>query len=331
MKKAIVFLCAASLACAAFAGGASQGPDKKSGSAPAMLDWPAKPVQIIVPYGAGGDTDFNARTMAKYLEKELGKPVVVSNVVGSGGTIAATQVKNAPSDGYTVLFHNIGLNISKAAGMVDYSYADFQMGGIAAQSIGDVLLVRGNSPWKTVKDMIEDTQRNPGKYKITANTGGATHWVAIALQNAGAKFNIVNSGGSAERIPALLGGHVDVICNPISTVIDYLKKGDFRPLALSLGSGVAEFPDVPTMKASGIDCDYSYAYTFFFPKGTNPAIAEKLNAAVQKIVKNNAEYQNDIKTAYHQAPFSLGLAESSAYWAKDLEALMKISDKLQGK
>lgn len=295
------------------------------------IKWPKKTIQLIVPFSAGGDTDFNARTLAKYLEKELGVSVVVSNVTGSGGSIAANQVKTAANDGYSVLYTHVALNISTAAKTIDYSVKDFDMGCIAGRSIGDAVLVRADSPWNTIEDMIEDSAKNPQKYTIAASTGATTHWVSIAINNAGAAFNVVDAGNASDRTVALLGGQVDVICNSLSTVQDYIDTNQFKVLAVANSERAPEYPDVPTLKESGVDCEFYCAYTTLFPKGTDPAIVEKFTKAVQEIVENNKEYAKEIKEAYMQQPYVRSTDESEKYWYDELDRLMKISDELSGK
>lgn len=295
------------------------------------VNWPTKPIQLICPMSAGGDTDYNARTLAKHLEKKLGKPVVVTNITGSGGAIGSAKVKNSNPDGYTVLFTHTALNVSAASKTIDFSYKDFVMGGIAARHMGDALIVSADSPWNSVKDMIEDTKANPGKYKFPVMTGGTTNWVAVALKNAGAKFNFINSGSAADRIVMLLGGQVDVIHAAIPTVKDYLKTGKFKLLATTTPERVKEYPDVQTLKENGIDCAFHLNYTLFFPKGTDPAIAQKMNDAVADVIKNDKEYAKEIESAYMQKPYYQTIDESNKYWENEYNSLMKISDQLQGK
>jgi tripartite-type tricarboxylate transporter receptor subunit TctC len=295
------------------------------------VNWPTKSVQLICPMSAGGDTDYNARTLAKHLEKKLGKPVVVTNVTGSGGTIGAAKVKNSNPDGYTALFAHTALNVSAASKRIDFSYKDFVMGGIAARAMGDALIVSADCPWHSVKEMIADTQAHPGQYKFPVMTGGTTNWVAVALKKAGAEFNYINSGSAADRIVMLLGGQVNIIHAAIPTVKDYLKTGKFRLLATTTPERVKEYPDVPTLKESGVDCAFILNYTILFPKGTDPAIAQKMNEAVADVVKNDKEYAQEIESAYLQKPYSASIEDSNKYWENEYNSLMKISDELQGK
>lgn len=292
--------------------------------------WPKKPVEIVVPFNAGGDTDYNARTLGKYLEKELGQAFPVTNITGSGGTIAASQVKDSANDGYKILLTHVPLNISKAAGVVDFGYEDFEIGPIIGKNIGDVVVVRGDSPWDSMEDLIEDSKKNSGKYRIAANTGATTHWVAIGLSQAGAELSVVDSGAASDRIPALLGGHVDIICNSLSTVKDYVDSGEFKVLAIANSEKNEDYPEIPTLIESGVDVGFQAFYTLFFPKGTSQEIIDVVSNTAEKVINNNEEYASEIYTAYEQRPFYADKIVAQEHYKLELERLMEISDQLKG-
>ena len=105
-------------------------------------DWPTKSINMIVPMGAGGDTDFNARTYAKYLEDVLGETVVVTNITGNGGALGSEEVKNASPDGYTCLFYHTCLNINQATGIADYGSEAFETVAVVGKSSGEAVVVR---------------------------------------------------------------------------------------------------------------------------------------------------------------------------------------------
>lgn len=294
-------------------------------------DWPKSSINILVGFSAGGDTDYNAREIAKYLGKSLGQSVVVTNVSGGGGSIAASQVKNSKPDGYTVLLTHTSLNIGQAAKVANFGFKDFETSCMVGKSVGEAIIVRADSGWNTLQDMIDASKKEPNKYKMAASTGATTQYAAIAIKNAGGKFNVVDAGGAGDRIPALLGGHIDVMTNAISTVTDYIKSGKFKVLAICTPERNKNFPDIPTLKESGVDCTYNNDYTIFFPKGTDSAIVQKMSDTVKDIVENNADYAQEIKKAYMQDPYYLDTADTVQYWSDELDRLMKISDQLQGK
>jgi tripartite-type tricarboxylate transporter receptor subunit TctC len=327
MKKAGMLFAVLCLSCAwLMAGGTSEG----GGAADPAAGWPKQSINLVVAFGAGGNSDYNARAMAKYVSRELGQPIVITNVGASGGTVAAAQVKDANPDGYTVLVHQLSLNVAAAAGVIDFTYADLAPVCVFAKASDEVIAVRADAPWNTVQDLIADSQKNPGKFRLTANTGASTQWIAIALQNAGAQLNVVSSGGSGERIPLLLGGHVDAIPIQINMIEDYLKTNQFKVLATVSPERSSALPNVPTLLESGVKCSYGYLNTFFMPKGTDPAIVAKFSQAVNKVVTTNADYAKEI-AAFAQQPFYMDTQPTADHFADELKNLMEISDVLRGK
>jgi tripartite-type tricarboxylate transporter receptor subunit TctC len=327
MKKAGIFWAILFLpALWLMAGPSSDG----GGKADAAAGWPKQSINLVVAFSAGGNSDYNARAMAKYVSQELGQPIVITNVGASGGTVAAAQVKEAAPDGYTVLVHQLSINIAAAAGVIDFTYADLAPVCVFARASDEVIAVRADAPWNTIQDLIADSQKNPGKFKLTANTGASTHWIAIALQNAGAQLNVVSSGGSGERIPLLLGGHVDVIPIQVNMIEDYLKTNQFKIIANVSAQRSAALPNVPTLVESGVKCSYNYLNTFFMPKGTDPAIIAKFSQAVNKVVSGNADYAKEI-AAFAQQPFYMDTQPTTQHFANELKNLMEISDTLRGK
>lgn len=294
------------------------------------LKWPQQPINLVVAFAAGGNSDYNARALGKYLTKELGQPVVVTNVAGSGGSIAAAQVKDAKNDGYTILVSQLSMNIAEAAKMVDFGFNDFELACVFSSSADEVLVANADAPFNNVQELIEESKKNPGKYKLTANTGASTQWIAIGLQQAGAQLNVVSSGGSGERLPLLLGKHVDLIPMPYNMVQDYVDKGQFKYIANVSNVRSPVLPDLPTLRESGVPAGYAYYNTMFFPKGTDPRIVEKFSEACGKIITTNAEYQKEME-ALSQVPTYMNTADTIAHWTTELSEMMAISDLLQGK
>ncbi|MDR3220814.1 MAG: tripartite tricarboxylate transporter substrate binding protein [Candidatus Accumulibacter sp.] len=267
--------------------------------------WPERPIQIIVPYGAGGDSDFNARVYAKYLEPLLGKPLAVVNVTGGGGSIAARRAKDAKPDGYTVFFGNGGFEIGHAIGLTDFGFEAFEVAAIAARESGHYIAVNASSPWKTLKELVEDSKKQPGKISIAGSIGGASYLAAVLLNKNGAALNIVDHGGSATRITALLGNHVDAVPTPMVTLKDYVKNGDMRVLATMAPKRSRFVPDVPTFLESGYPAEYQFCFYFMFPKGTPQAIVDKFAEAAEKIATTNKEYADALEKSFMQEVFFL--------------------------
>jgi tripartite-type tricarboxylate transporter receptor subunit TctC len=293
-------------------------------------DWPSKAINLVVPYGAGGNSDFNARAISKYLPDLIGVPVVVTNVPGSGGTIGAAQVKNAKPDGYNILIHQLSLSIAEAAGMVNYGIKDFEIGCILSNSSPEVLVSLASAPYNNIEELIAYTKQHPGSVKLTANTGATTMWTAIGLLQAGANLNIVSSGGSGERLQVVLGGHAEIVPLNYDMIEAYVNNGTLKILGSVSDNRSELIPDVKTLRESGVNVGYDYMNTMFFPKGTDPQKIEKLCNAVGQIVNNNESYRAEVKKAY-QPPTWKNEKDSKAHWYAQRDELMAIKDTLQGK
>jgi tripartite-type tricarboxylate transporter receptor subunit TctC len=267
-------------------------------------DWPQRPIQIIVPYAPGGDSDFNARLYAKYLTPILGKSLAVVNVAAASGSIALRRVKDANPDGYTVFFGNgSNFELSQSVGLIDFSYEAFEVACIAGREPGHYVAVKGDSPWKTLQELVEDSKKNPGKIILSSSFGGTAYLVGALLNKNGAEFNIVTpSGGSSERLTALLGGHIHVAPSTAVVIKDYLASGQLRALGGLPPKRSRYLPDVPTIAEAGYPFSYQYYYVFAFPKGTPKAIVEKFAAAAEKVTTNQ-EYAEAIGKSFYMDVF----------------------------
>lgn len=326
MKKNLFIVSIFLIAVAFLSAGGQQDAASTSGG---EMDWPTEPINLIVPYSAGGNSDFNARAIAKYLPEVLGQPVVVTNVPGSGGTIGAAQVKDSAPDGYTVLVHQLSLSIAEAAGMAHYGIQDFEVGCVFSKASPEVLVAQPDAPFDNIEELIELSQQNPDEYKLTANTGATTMWIAIGLENAGADLNVVSSGGSGERLQLILGGHADIVPLNYSQIKDYVNEGQLKIIASVSDERSDLIPDVRTLRESGINTGYDYMNTMIFPKGTDPMIVQTFCEAVGEVVNNNEDYRADMAAAF-QPPTWMNVEDSREHWYQQRDELMAISDVLQG-
>ncbi|WP_316980318.1 Bug family tripartite tricarboxylate transporter substrate binding protein [Shumkonia mesophila] len=199
------------------------------GQAAAADNWPDRPVQVIVSYGAGGASDRQARLLAAPLEKALGVPVVVQNMPGAGGQVAAVSLLRAPADGYTVLATNEpDLSMTAALKSSPYKYEDLD---IIMVDVFDprILLVTKDSPIKTFADFVNMAKAEPGKLSISVAQGAAQElfakWLVSSL---GLKVRIVGFKGGGEAATAMLGGHVT------ATLGDDFARLNIRDLSRTL-------------------------------------------------------------------------------------------------
>lgn len=293
-------------------------------SAALAAEWPDGPVQVVVPFGAGGDTDFNARVLSKYLEPILGAAMPVVNVTGAGGTIAARQVMGAQPDGQTVLFFNTSFLASTASGMADFSFEDFDMVGIAAQEPGAVISVNGKAPWNTMKELMDATKADPGGIDLTTNTGATTYLIGSQLNGAGAEFNFVDVGGASGRLTAILGGNIDVSQNPIGQVLPYAQNGELKILASLSSERTDVLPDVPTLKELGYDIELQLEYFYLFPKGVDPEVIKTFATAIQKVVEEDEAYAGEIYKAFYQKPHWLDAEAATTRLRQVLATMEKV-------
>ena len=243
-------------------------------------EYPSKAVSWVVPYTAGGITDVGARTVAKVLGEHLGKPVIIDNKPGAGGIVGAEFVANSKKDGYTLLY--------TANGIVSYPFLykklsynpqrDFiPVHGI--QSAPMLLMVRADSPFKTLQDLIDFGKKNPDKLNYTTiGNGSVQHLLGELLQkSAGFKMTAVAYKGAAPALTDLLGGVVDVALDFAVSMKPQIEAGKLRALAVSSDKRIAVLPDVKTIAEQGYpDVVFTAWAAVVVPTGTPDAVVDKL-------------------------------------------------------
>lgn len=245
-------------------------------------DYPTKPPQLLIPFGAGGSADTMGRMIAKATESALGQPIVAVNKPGAGGGIMYTAVKNARPDGYTLAWNSTGVLTVTNIGNVPFKHTAFENVcriGYSALPIA----VRADSPWKTFQEFVDYAKQNPSKVKIgNAGTGSATHMVPIVMETKMGLKLIHVPLGAKRRIPSLLGKEVDAICVPLPEVAPQVKAGKARVLIVPSEKRDPGFPDVPTLKEMGYDIVVELFRGISVPKGTPREVIDKLAAAFKK-------------------------------------------------
>ncbi|MCI1966456.1 MAG: tripartite tricarboxylate transporter substrate binding protein [Oscillospiraceae bacterium] len=335
-KHASLFLCAAILASCI---GCSSGSQNSGSSAPATnnstnvsseTNWPQKKLQIVVPFSAGGDTDFHARLYAKYLSNILGQNVIVTNVNGSNGATGSTQVKDASPNGYTALFFHDSMLMNKVVGVTDFDHTAFDIccGGVVDTSY--ILAVNASSPYKTLDDLVQAAKKDPGKITYASSVGGYTYYVGCLLEKlTGISLNKVDAGGGSERNAALLAKKIDTNVNPYGVMKPYIDSGDFRVLCVFSDKRSDLYPDVPTAKEQGYDLAAQRVYFLAFPKGTDSAIIEKMNNAMKQ-VSEMPEYKKAIEKSYCLSPKFKDTQDTKSYFDKTIDQFMSDKSLIMG-
>jgi tripartite-type tricarboxylate transporter receptor subunit TctC len=260
---------------------------------PAMpQSFPAKPVQLMVAYPAGGSTDVAARIVAAIAEKQLGQPIVVVNKGGAGGQVGWTEMSRQKPDGYYLGFINLpALNTvildpeRKAVFAVDAFVP------VINQVLDPgIIWVKADSPYKSLKDLLEAARRTPNK--ISAATTGILsddHLAILMAEEAfpGAVFRIVHLEGGAAQMTAILGGHVDVAFDNVGSVFRRVKTGEVRALAVMDTQRSPFLPDVPTTPELGYPTVISNSTRgIAAPKGTPEPVVKRLQEVFKKAMED---------------------------------------------
>jgi tripartite-type tricarboxylate transporter receptor subunit TctC len=294
-------------------------------AAESAADYPSRPVTIVVPFPPGGNTDISARIIADALTTRLGKTFVVDNKGGAGGIIGAKAAAGAAPDGYTLLLGASGpttispLIYKKAGYDVARDFAPISLLSLAPIAI----VVHPSFPAKTVADLIAIAKARPDQVTVaSAGNGSSSHLANELFQMlAGVKLRHVPYRGGGPAVTDLVGGHVDVLFDQVTSTMPYVAQGSLRALAVTSAKRLPAFPDVPTVEESGVKGYVVESYTgLLAPAGTPPAIVEKLNAAITQALKDpqvRTKFTDLGAEPVSMSPsaFAKYLAEEQARWA----------------
>jgi tripartite-type tricarboxylate transporter receptor subunit TctC len=258
----------------------------------AAQDYPSHSVTMVVPFPPGGVADITARPVAEAMGRFLQQPVVVENKAGAGGGVGMQYVARAKPDGYTVLLALSSISIIPEADKIlgrDPMYALNQLVPIARFTADPtVLAVRADSPWKSVKDLVEAARAAPGSipYGSSGNYGTMHVPMEMFSGTANVKMLHVPFTGAGPAVVALLGGQVQALSTGPSSVMGHIKAGKVRVLATWGESRHPALPDVPTLKELGYDAQFSQWTGLFVPAGTPEAAVAKLREAARFAVED---------------------------------------------
>ncbi|HVV63566.1 MAG TPA: tripartite tricarboxylate transporter substrate binding protein [Pseudolabrys sp.] len=247
--------------------------------------YPERAIKLIVPWAAGGDTDVIFRPLLPLLQKYLGQPVIIANVGGASGTVGEREAASAAPDGYTLFGAHDYIHSVYFAAMTDIKYNKAFEPVCMIASTPSVITVGAKTPWKTFKELVEDAKKRPGQIVVGASLGSTSQYsIALASKAAGIKFKYVPYDGTAKRMNALLGGHIDVADSNL-TQKGKVDAGLLRFLANMAEKRTQGLENVPTLKELGYDVEYSVNRGIMVPHGTPADVVAKLNDACAKAVK----------------------------------------------
>ena len=249
-----------------------------------VLLYPGKPVEMTVMFGAGSAADVTARYLAYGMARLLGVPVPVVNRTGGGGAIGYSHVKKQRPDGYSIIWNSNSISSTYHSGVLPFDYKAFD--AVARVSVETpAIAVRADAPWKTLKEMVDYAQANPGKVRVgNSGTGSHTHFSASALfATAGAKVVDVPFG-EGQAVVNLVGGHIDSTVNNPAEQNEFWRAGNSRPLVQFTEERMDTFPDVPTANELGYSVTLDMWRGIAAPKGVPRPIVAKLQDAIKRTV-----------------------------------------------
>lgn len=253
--------------------------------------WPDKPITLVVPFPPGGSTDQVARAVSPIMTGALKQTVLIDNRPGATGTIGANAVSRAAPDGYTFLVTSLGplVIVPHLIKKLPYDAEnDFDPVTVAVQS-PNVLVVAENSPHKSVADIIAYQKANPGRMTFaSAGNGSSDHLTAeLFWQQTGTKGLHIPYKGGAPAHTDLIGGQVDASFQNVNSVVQYIKGGKMRALAVTSPQRSPVLPDVPTLAEAGVkNVEVASWQAIVAPKGLPPEILKQANAAFVEALNN---------------------------------------------
>jgi len=254
--------------------------------------YPSKVITIVVPFSAGGPTDTLARLLAQTMGANLKTQMIIENVAGAGGTMAATKVATSRPDGYTIFFHHIGFSTAPSLyRKLPYdTIRDFEPIGL----IGDVamtLVARKDFPARDLKELITYVKANKDKVNLAnAGLGAASHLCGMLFMSAiQTDFTTIPYKGTGPAMNDLLGGQVDFMCDQTSNTTSQIKAGKIKVYGVTTKSRLAALPQVPTMHEAGLPGFEIVVWQgLYAPKGTPKAVIDTLAKALQSALADPA-------------------------------------------
>jgi tripartite-type tricarboxylate transporter receptor subunit TctC len=295
----------------------------------AAAAYPDRPITLIVPWGAGGGTDATARIIGTLLEKELKQPINVVNRTGGSGVVGHSAIAQSPADGYTIGLITVEIGMMHWQGLTDLKGSSYTpLGLVNADPAG--LQVRADSPYKTVKDLVDAIKAEPGKHKASGTGQGGIWHLALAgmlkdLKVDPAAAPWVPSNGAAPGLQDMVAGGVDIVPCSIPEARSLIDAGKVRSLAIMDSASPGLYPALPTLKSqTGSDWKMAAWRGMAAPKGLPKDVEATLVAAIKKVY-DSKEYHDFMASRGFGVTY-LAPSEFAAFMEKstnDLGATMK--------
>ena len=286
-------------------------------AAMAQEKFPSRPIEFIVPWGAGGGSDQTARMLAQLLEKELGVSVPVINTPGGTGNTGMTKMISAPADGYTIAILAWDSFATLATQSPKWSMQDFIPLAIVIQLPSGLYAAAGKYPdWKAVEAAAKQKP-----LKVAISGFGSPDDITVGFMTGkGLKLTAVPYAKPGERYSALLGGHADLLYSPAGNIVNFVETKQMHPVLFLHGERLPGFPDVPTSRESGYDINLPQRRAIIVRSGTDPERVKVLSQALERAVAT-PQYKEFLKKAHADADSYVPTRESLELMRSDLDKM----------
>lgn len=279
----------------------------------------AKPIRLVVPFGAGSGIDLMARAYSRAMSEQSGVNSFVENKPGAEGVIGIESAKNAQPDGYTVVMGNLSTHVLNTYMLPSIPYdpvADFTP-VVATERVSLVINAGPSTKYTSLKDVIEAARANPGKLSYASGTASTRLCMELLEHLAGVKMLSVPYKTQAQAAAGLAGGEVDLLVTDISTAVPFYSSGRIRPLATTGRMRLSALPNVPTVREQGLAAyDFSAWHAFFVPARTPANVVEKLRALLTDA--SRSKHVADVLQAKASEAMTMEPAELSSLVRKDI-------------
>ena len=291
--------------------------------------YPNRPINMVVPFAAGGGADLSSKPVADKMAEFLGEPLISVYKPGASGALGAGFVAKAKPDGYTVLVGGPSLLVvAPITKKLDYKLDNFIFAGAYATNVV-WLAVKSDARWKNLKEFVEEARKNPGKLTVSSYGRLSLADFVIMFLNKYANIQLthVPYKATGEALTAVLGGHADAAVTTGSAGL--LDAGSIRILAAAEEKRLEDFPNIPTFKEYGYPIFIRGNYSFCFPKGTPAAVVEKFGMAQRKAFE---KYSKELKEQLRRVEIfaqMIGPEEALKMYKTDWDLYSKMAEELK--
>lgn len=271
------------------------------GKTEAAVNYPTKPIQMLLPAKPGGDIDMNGRLLSKDLEAFIGKTVVPVTMDGGRGNEALQTIAEGEPDGYQFVYFNSVMMTSGVIGKMNYLYTDFRPVAVTSFSEANVCVVSADSKYNTLEDLIADAKANPGTVRFPVTLGANSHFQAVAFEKeAGVELKKLDASSGGDKAIGIISGQMETFFTTYSPVKDYVESGKMRVLGVIGDERSPLLPDVPTFKECGIDMgdEFNQGYCIYVNKNTPDEIVKIMEDAVTAAMADEQTVQDFTRASF---------------------------------